>query len=402
MNFILKYIEHVFALVFFFGIFLGDKALVLSLALLIILTIFKVFSNKISFTINYYLKSLIILYLIHFISFFYSNNKANASFDLEVKLSLLIFPIVFLFSKNTFLFSRNTLIKLFIFAGFVISFIHICLSFINYFNTGGFLYYTLFSFLLHPSYYSMYLDLSIFFSIFLISKSHNIKAIIVYSVIIIFALINIYFLDSKASYISTPLIIFYFGVSYFYKKNKISTIIALIILSIGSLSIILQNPRFQESYSKITSYKKIIKSPELENSSTSLRILAWNATIEVIKENAIFGVGAGDVKDELIKKYEELNYVYLVKYKLNSHNQFLETWLGQGLVGFILLLLLFIVPFISAVKNGDIVLQSFLILVFINFLFESMLNTQAGTIFFAFFYSFLVSTSEKQSAEKVL
>ena len=62
----------------------------------------------------------------------------------------------------------------------------------------------------------------------------------------------------------------------------------------------------------------------------------------------------------------------------------------QGIIGLFILLLMFIIPFIDAIKQKNIVLQTFLILMFLNFLFESMLNTQAGTIFFGFFYSILV------------
>ena len=75
----------------------------------------------------------------------------------------------------------------------------------------------------------------------------------------------------------------------------------------------------------------------------------------------------------------------------NSLNQFLETAVGQGLIGLSVLLFWFIIPFIQAVKRKDMVIISFLIVVGINLLFESMFNRIAGVVFIAFFYNFLVS-----------
>ncbi len=402
MGFLKNNIAYIISFLFLTSLFFGGKVLVLNLLILFGFFFYNIFLNKLHFTKNISLLILVFFYLLHFISIFYSNNKTVAYFDLEVKMALIILPILFLFSKKEILGNKDVVLKLFSYSGFVVTVVLLTNYIANYFTNSTFLTYTSFSIFLHPTYFAIYLGLVIISSIYLFLKNSKFKLANFNLIIIALSLLNIYLSGSKSGIIATFIILLYIFINFGFKKNKILVAIFIFFFIITSVLVLKFNPRFITSEKTLSSYKNVLKSPELENSSTSLRILAWNATIEVIKENAIFGVGAGDVKDELIKKYEELNYVYLVKYKLNSHNQFLETWLGQGLVGFILLLLLFIVPFISAVKNGDIVLQSFLILVFINFLFESMLNTQAGTIFFAFFYSFLVSTSEKQSAEKVL
>jgi len=84
------------------------------------------------------------------------------------------------------------------------------------------------------------------------------------------------------------------------------------------------------------------------------------------------------------------------KQRLNVHNQFLETFVGQGILGDIILLLLLIYPFIQSLKKQNYLFALFLLLIGINFLFESMLNRQAGVLFFAFFYSYFIFVEYKE------
>ena len=84
--------------------------------------------------------------------------------------------------------------------------------------------------------------------------------------------------------------------------------------------------------------------------------MVWKCSIEIIKENVFFGVGTGDVKTELNKKYEEKNIQQALKDNLNSHNQFLQTYVAIGLPGFILLLASLLLPLLYGIKKGNILL----------------------------------------------
>jgi hypothetical protein len=91
------------------------------------------------------------------------------------------------------------------------------------------------------------------------------------------------------------------------------------------------------------------------------------------------------VKDELLKTYAKRGYVEPLKKKLNAHDQYLNTGVALGLGGMLLLVLMVIVPTVYAFGQGDVMLASFLLLNALNWTVESMLEVQAGTIFFAFF-----------------
>ena len=151
-----------------------------------------------------------------------------------------------------------------------------------------------------------------------------------------------------------------------------------------------------------TSLVDIVRTGDSSSSSTGTRFEIWKVTTKLISENMILGVGAGDIKPELNKKYEE-NPAFLKEATdrhLNVHNQYLETWLGQGIIGLALMLSLFIMLFIKAYRNKDHVIALFLINVMVNFFPEAMLNNMHGVVFFALFYYLFALSLPKNSMIK--
>jgi O-antigen ligase len=114
--------------------------------------------------------------------------------------------------------------------------------------------------------------------------------------------------------------------------------------------------------------------------SNTARIIMWSTSIDVWKENFVFGTGTGDYDDELTKLNKKYKNNGVVKERLNSHNQFLNTSVQLGLMGLMVLLTIFYSSFMFSEKK----MWQFLILLvfFINFSVESFLETQAGIILF--------------------
>ena len=71
--------------------------------------------------------------------------------------------------------------------------------------------------------------------------------------------------------------------------------------------------------------------------------------------------------------------------KLNAHNQYLQTFIGTGILGFVLLLIMTLFLIIYSFFKKNYILMLFSILISFNFMVESMLQSQAGFIFFTFF-----------------
>ena len=118
--------------------------------------------------------------------------------------------------------------------------------------------------------------------------------------------------------------------------------------------------------------------------------------MNLIKKNILFGVGTGDIKNELISKYDATEMLAAKSKNLNVHNQFLETFLGQGLIGIILLFALFLIPIIYKKSFSHYLLSFFLLIIGSQFFFESMLNRLLGVVFFSYFYSLLLFVKQEE------
>jgi hypothetical protein len=108
------------------------------------------------------------------------------------------------------------------------------------------------------------------------------------------------------------------------------------------------------------------------------------------------GVGVGDANDALYDAYQENGLTGAYEHKFNAHNQYLQTFIGLGLVGFLSLLSLTLLPLVRTALRKEFLPFIFFLLIVLNFFVESMLQTAAGVLFFGFFYCFFYLVNEKQ------
>jgi len=120
-----------------------------------------------------------------------------------------------------------------------------------------------------------------------------------------------------------------------------------------------------------------------------------------VHNNFVFGVGTGDIQDELNKEYQlEGVKVLAIANNLNTHNQFLEVLVENGFIGILLFLWLFGIMFYVSLKEANIIYLMFILIAFISFLFETMLNRLAGVSFFPLF-SFLLIHGDKKTLANI-
>jgi O-antigen ligase len=154
------------------------------------------------------------------------------------------------------------------------------------------------------------------------------------------------------------------------------------------VSEVLQQPKAEE---------KAATSPSASGyNSVSIRVELWRGSWELIKEHILFGVGTGDIKDELERKFTEKKFFYGAEKKFNPHNQFLHTGVMLGLAGGFLLILMLAVPAFQSLKNKNYLFVAFIAIVFLNCLTESILEVQKGVLFFCMF-SLAISGAQQRS-----
>ncbi len=90
-----------------------------------------------------------------------------------------------------------------------------------------------------------------------------------------------------------------------------------------------------------------------------------------------------------------------IKHELNAHNQFSDTIIAVGVIGFILYITMLSMPIYLWIKNKkiDILFLSLTFIMAFNSLFESVLERQMGIMFFVFFYFLLFHNSFCQSED---
>ena len=385
--------------------------------------------RKLNFELIFREKQLILLilfYLLHAISLLYSADLNKGFFDLEVKLSILIFPVIFLFIKIKDLVNiSNKVFHAFIVGNIIASVICIIFAFYNSINNGegellnisiwtntrdwstwkllvsGYSYfnYTWFSYFHHPAYFGMYLVFAAYLAFYYLKNTYkkisDLRRAFYISSVLLFV-VMILLLQSRAVILTAFVIIFFelgrtLIISKKYFIPKVSISIATIVLT---LVFIFSNVRFKS----FDSFLSNGSANELK--ATNIRLEIWEKSTEIIKENLFFGVGTGDVKNELKKKYNTESLAIAKEKGYNAHNQFFETFLGVGIPGIAVLLFILFTPFFRKINFYDFpIIIIFSLILSTGFVFESMFNTIAGVSFFGLFYS-LLSRNELQAGKQ--
>jgi O-antigen ligase len=345
------------------------------------------------------------LYLLYLAGLLWSANMNYGLKDLETKLSLLLFPLVFFFSPAFGKERFHKILAWFVY-GCVFSFL-LCSGWGIYqyvdekmdmshgVHRDNFGYYYFFSSryspFLHPSYLAMYVVLALMIIHFLHRSGDKTVSLangrICSAIFIVFILL----LNSKAGILSLIL----FGVYFTWYNIFVAKKVKLTLLIIVSFASIITGLYFgvSEFSSKVNKAIDALFGRGVDASadeSSAKRVLVWSASAEVIKNNWITGTGTGDAKDELLSVYKERGMMVEYNANLNSHNQFLQTFIALGIAGIISFLALLFVPAFLALRSHDLLYFFFIILFVVNTVVESMLETQAGVIFFAFFNCLLM------------
>ncbi|NVN94889.1 MAG: O-antigen ligase family protein [Bacteroidetes bacterium] len=342
------------------------------------------------------------IYVLYVIGLIYTSNFAYASFDLEVKLTFLLIPVVF-FSSDFSKFDKKSIIKVFIsfiggcFLSSILSMLHSYYLYQSN-NTSFWFFYSSASAFHHPSYISMYLIFAMTIIVYLLINDliKNRKLKYIFGLILIWFFIYVIMLSSKAGIFSLIIgIVFLLGYWIIKKRNYLISIIMIIIfilsIALGANKIPLVTNRITSSFQALKSNKNDVNIED----GTVQRMEIWKTSLDIIKDHFLIGVGTGDVKDELLAHYDKKGMTFAKANNLNAHGQFFQTFITLGFIGFLNLVLMFFIPLFQAIKKPNYIYLFFIIIVFINILVESMFENQAGVVFYTFFNSFLFLSSKQ-------
>jgi O-antigen ligase len=346
-----------------------------------------------AFLHNKYALLFVLFYVIHLVGLMYSYERHAGLFELQVKLSLLLFPVM-LVSEGEMDFKRQKLFIISFVAGLVLGGL-ICISYATwrYFALHvSIFHYMGFSIFHHPSYYSMYIDIAFVMVFYVLTKvGSNLKRwekifLFSSSIFLVFMLI---LLESKTGMIVSAIVFLVLLAKFSIQSKSVKLRIALVSGTIITCVLIYSfadSSRFSSAFNILSSKQMDTKSTE----STQARFFVWQSAWKVIQTAPFTGVGTGDTRYALTEQYAKDNFTGAEKERLNAHNEYLETTVELGVGGLACLLACLFIPLYKSIKEQRFVYLMLLVILIINFLTESMLETQGGTIFYGLFNSLLM------------
>jgi len=326
--------------------------------------------------------AIIAFYFLHILSFFYTSNIQETFTNLETKISLVIFPLIF-YTGNYAWPQMKFFVKCFVMGCLVCCFL--CLGRAAYLSLDGaenYFFYEKLSWFQHPSYLSMYLT---FCCVALLQK--NMFTRFQNILLLLFFTFFVLLLSSKTGIAIHFLFLLLVGISYFFKRGSYLKVFIFTVSVISALMVLVYTIKpLKERFRNVMTALRVDKVDKTATESTAVRMLIWGEAKEIIRNNPMLGVSPGDANDALYESYKQNGLTGAYERKLNAHSQYFQTGVGLGLVGLASLMTLFILPVFNKPRR---LLVFFLLITAVNFLTESMLQTMAGSIFFGYFYALL-------------
>jgi len=338
------------------------------------------------------------LFLLYVLGLFYSANVKNGLVIIERLLPLMVFPLIIGSSTNP-LSKKQIEIIIWAFVGSIFIATLICLIHTLFY----YFYKSSSEFLFHDAFCRVFLDITaIYLSVhvgfcmlwitdyILRNNLKKIKKSLLLTLIFYF-LIILFFLNIRTA-LSTLLLIYLSGILiYFqYKKQLLKGLLLAGACLVLFFIVILIIPTTREKFFETINLEESIKLNANEDHSLgkvwggrAIRVAIWQSAFDLAKDNLLFGVGTGDVQDQLQITYRKNGFLFASEYnRYNAHNQYIETLLAVGLLGLSILLASFIYPITISLKRKDFLYLAFIIYVAANCLTETLLGRQKGAVFF--------------------
>lgn len=254
----------------------------------------------------------------------------------------------------------------------------------------NFFYGLRFSEPVHPSYLAMYIIISVLIlleDIFDRTLSFIQKSYYILTVIIL--IVTLYLLSARAGMLAAIIVFpayFLLRLYNYYARWAVMAFIGMLVVLFGLIAV--KNTRVSNSIDNISNQKgEIIKKDP--------RLLIWQSAFGVIKKHPVLGVGTGDATSKLKDEFVARRYLEGYYDNLNVHNQFLEIWLENGIIGLLIFMSILAYMTYISIKQKNVLSGLFIVTTIVFFIFETMMNRLGGVSFFALFSFLLIYSKEE-------
>jgi len=356
----------------------------LSVRILFLLLIVSLIIRRVKYS-NLFKQSwdILLFLLILGLGIIYSEDKISALRVLETNFSFLAIPIVFNVIKPA---KRNLYSLLISFISGVLIASMICIGFAIYrytksLDSSFFLFETLMDIVgIQPTYFAYYLCFSLTLSLYFLYYRELAVSKYILTLVSIFLFIILMLTAGRTAYISMLLVFAFFILKFLFEESR----------SIEKRQVFILSVTFLVSMLFINSLNLNVDASHI-NESTDYweRIELWKAALNSSK-NWFFGVGTGDF-DQLNDYYLSHGLTSFAQENLNSHNQFLQSFFTNGMLGVLSVLILIIRPIYLSIRHEH-VLGTLVFFPFIVYgITEVFLGRYQGVVFFALIHQLFIS-----------
>ncbi|TFF38210.1 O-antigen ligase family protein [Mucilaginibacter psychrotolerans] len=339
----------------------------------------------------------------------YSINKPVAFAEWGKQITILLFPLVFCLNPInlkkyraplllTFaLGSTVAILYLYLQAFRAIRFYHLPLSaiysadFTNH-NFAGPLE-------IHATFFSMQIALALAYMLteLIKTKSAGYRALCIWCTVVLAT--GIIQLSSKSVSVAL-LVIINIAAPVFLLRGKVRLRYAAVTLSVSALLIvgIYHMDNFKERY--ITDLKTDLSKAKADELFDP-RLARWQLALKLAAKSPVIGHGAGTeiglLKEEFFGHHFYRSYLA----GLNAHSEFISLLIKAGLAGLLVYLFTLYFGFRQAIRSGDVLLFSFMLIIATVSFSENLLDVDKGIFFYSLFFSFLVYSGQEQTGAAV-
>jgi O-antigen ligase len=361
-----------------FSQYLSVRILVVATLISLIIGLKKSNPNRflsISWDILFYLFVLIIGLL-------YSSDLIAGAKILETNFSFLALPL--LLSRIVISSKKLEWMYLSFILG-LISASSVCLSFALFsfsqdHEFDHFLYYNLTDPIgFQPTYFAYYLSFAICLLLYGLYANQIKMSRLVIIAVILFLFFILMFTAGRTAYLAMLLILSFFILKYFLDDNENLTSAVALLSAFLLLSILLVN------YFDLNA----AMAGSAEGTDFWERFTLWNSALRA-NPSPLFGVGTGDYKDVLNQYYLAQGMSSFANGSFNAHNEFIQVYFSNGIIGLFSLCLLISRPIYLSFKVQN-PLGILIIFPFIIYgITEVFLGRFQGIVFFVFCHQLVI------------
>jgi len=186
----------------------------------------------------------------------------------------------------------------------------------------------------------------------------------------------------------------------FYTKSILKAGVMLAVITASAFVFFQTVPSFSARFKEVSVENTKLPEKNSED-SFNLRTGIFHCSMGIIKQHWIWGIGPGQVKSVLNDCYNDIAPDVYKNKNFNTHNQFMDYWAGLGIIGPIMLLLLFLFTMLTLWKRGDWTGFCILLLFLGAMQTENLLTRQNGIVAFCYLLALHIFVIGKSKGDTV-